>query len=311
MQKCCNEKCCNEKCCNKKCCNKKCCNEKCHKQPRRLSSFTSTDLLSKSDAPSHLTDTEPYILRGFRPRLTLLGCLKSLFQLHNESMNIWTHLLGSLYMYVLTKRRWYSTATSHAGLRRVPPLLVGTAGTALFAASATAHCLCAHGEHTCKCCFAVDKSMISYFLLGCALSSSLVYFRRPTQSLNRFLFATAAALSSTFGALQISGVIGDTSKLFNVLVLASQAVTGLIPPVLELTSTHRRDVKKIIVQRAALATGLAFVGASFYASRYPEKQWPNYFDYFGNSHTLMHIFVVGSAHVAFHGYSEAVDLVLR
>ena len=62
MQKCCNEKCCNEKCCNKKCCNKKCCNEKCHKQPRRLSSFTSTDLLSKSDAPLHLTDTEVLVM---------------------------------------------------------------------------------------------------------------------------------------------------------------------------------------------------------------------------------------------------------
>ena len=271
-----------------------------------------TTLLPRAKAPNYLTDPEPFILHGFRPRLTFLGCLRSLFKLHNETLNIWTHIFGSLYMAILTKRRWESSATAHTGLRRVPPLLVGTAGSILFAASATAHCFCCHGRHTCKCCFAVDKSMIAYFLLGCAASSSIVFFRRPTQRLTRNLFITAAFCSSTFGALQISGLLGqETSKLFKVLVLASQAVTGLIPPILELTTTQRVDVQQLIVQRASLASGLALVGSSLYTTFYPEKAYPGVFDLFLNSHTLMHIFVVGSAHVAFHGFSDVVDLVLR
>ena len=284
-------------------------------EPTPVSSYTSKDLLTRTQAPPYLTIPEPYINQGFRPRLTLIGCIRSLFQLHNETLNIWTHLVGSIYMAMLTKRRYYSARTAHTGLRRIPPLLVGSTATVLFAASAVAHCLCCHGKHTCKCCFAIDKSMISYFLLGCAVSSSLVFFRLPTQSLTRNMFITAATCSSTYSALQISGFVGEgdgeTSKMFKVLVLASQAITGLVPPIMELIITRRRDVKTMIVQRASLASGLSIIGASFYASYYPEKAYPNVFDYFGSSHTLMHCFVVASAHVAFHGFSDVVDLVLR
>jgi adiponectin receptor len=272
---------------------------------------SNTDLLDRKDAPSYLTESEPFILTSYRKRSNFLQCLSSIFKLHNETLNIWSHLLGAAYMAILTKRRWQSNASSHTGLRRVPPMLVGTAGTILFLASANAHTFACHSKKTCKCCFAVDKSMISYFLLGCAISSSIVFFRRPTQRLTRNVFITAATASSTFAALQISGVLKKTSKIMNVLILASQAVTGLVPPVLEYITSQRSDVKKLIFEKASLASILAVIGASFYASYFPEKKFPKTFDVYGNSHTIMHIFVVGSAHVAFHGFSAAVDLVLR
>ena len=41
--------------------------------------------------------SNPFIHTGYRDKITYLGCLKSLLVLHNETINIWTHLLGFLF----------------------------------------------------------------------------------------------------------------------------------------------------------------------------------------------------------------------
>ena len=39
----------------------------------------------------------PFILTGYRDRTSIVGCLKSVLVLHNETINIWTHFLGFLF----------------------------------------------------------------------------------------------------------------------------------------------------------------------------------------------------------------------
>lgn len=51
---------------------------------------------SWDEAPKHSQDNE-YILRGYRVNFnTTKRILKSLFMLHNESMNVWSHLAGMI-----------------------------------------------------------------------------------------------------------------------------------------------------------------------------------------------------------------------
>lgn len=47
-------------------------------------------LLQWKDMPKHL-QFNPYIFTGYRPLLSVWGCLNSLFYLHNETINILTH----------------------------------------------------------------------------------------------------------------------------------------------------------------------------------------------------------------------------
>lgn len=47
-------------------------------------------LLCIKEMPDHL-QFNPYILDGYRPLQPPLGCVKSLFQWHNETVNIVTH----------------------------------------------------------------------------------------------------------------------------------------------------------------------------------------------------------------------------
>lgn len=46
------------------------------------------------DLPEYLRDNE-YIYTGYRAETGFRGSLRSLFTLHNESGNVWTHLLGA------------------------------------------------------------------------------------------------------------------------------------------------------------------------------------------------------------------------
>lgn len=48
------------------------------------------DLLHWKDMPRHL-QFNPYIFTGYRPLLSIWGCIHSLFYIHNETINIITH----------------------------------------------------------------------------------------------------------------------------------------------------------------------------------------------------------------------------
>merc|ERR1719370_321952 len=46
--------------------------------------------------PPWLQDND-YLVKGHRPELqSTVECLRSIFRLHTETLNIWTHLLGAL-----------------------------------------------------------------------------------------------------------------------------------------------------------------------------------------------------------------------
>jgi adiponectin receptor len=63
----------------------------------RLLSYES---LKKDSEWSFLADSE-FIKSGYRHRLTCFEALRSLFSLHNETVNVWTHLAGAILFLVL------------------------------------------------------------------------------------------------------------------------------------------------------------------------------------------------------------------
>ncbi|XP_043289690.1 progestin and adipoQ receptor family member 4 [Venturia canescens] len=71
-------------------------------QPTNAVNQTSEEkitLRNWSDMPRHL-QFNPHIKTGYRPLTTFVGCILSLFYLHNETVNILTHGLAILYVLV-------------------------------------------------------------------------------------------------------------------------------------------------------------------------------------------------------------------
>ena len=59
-------------------------------------------LLKVQEVPDH--HKEISISDGYRQRLEYKDCLWSIFKIHNETVNIWTHLLGFLIFFSLMLR---------------------------------------------------------------------------------------------------------------------------------------------------------------------------------------------------------------
>jgi len=55
-------------------------------------------LLKASEASLH--SVRPDILNGYRPALDYRDCLRSILRIHNETVNIWSHLLGFIFFTV-------------------------------------------------------------------------------------------------------------------------------------------------------------------------------------------------------------------
>ena len=64
-------------------------------------------LRSWSTLPGYLRDNE-YIITGYRANWSVRDTLRSLFLLHNETGNVWTHLLGGCVLGVCLREHGYS-----------------------------------------------------------------------------------------------------------------------------------------------------------------------------------------------------------
>eukprot|EP00091_Calanus_sinicus_P011046 TRINITY_DN25189_c0_g1_i1.p1 TRINITY_DN25189_c0_g1~~TRINITY_DN25189_c0_g1_i1.p1 ORF type:complete len:112 (-),score=27.23 TRINITY_DN25189_c0_g1_i1:84-419(-) len=68
----------------------------------RIKKYSNLNLIPYSEMPSWMGDNE-FILSHHRPELnSFKECFKSVFSLHSETGNIWTHLLGLLGFVILT-----------------------------------------------------------------------------------------------------------------------------------------------------------------------------------------------------------------
>jgi adiponectin receptor len=69
---------------------------KCVEQAKEVGKFFVDYLVDHNHLPSWLVDNE-FLLRGHRrPMPSVRQCFISIFHLHTETVNIWTHLLGTL-----------------------------------------------------------------------------------------------------------------------------------------------------------------------------------------------------------------------
>ena len=140
---------------------------------RRRGSSPNTGLLNKAKsveqtiestlllAWDHLEEwrrDNAFIISGYRPTSnSYLGSFSSLFYLHNESVNIWTHLLGSILFTALGMAAFYSyeklIAPRYSTATWTDTLVFGCFFTGAFLClgmSATFHALCNHSPEVAK-----------------------------------------------------------------------------------------------------------------------------------------------------------------
>ncbi|XP_044770987.1 progestin and adipoQ receptor family member 4 isoform X2 [Neomonachus schauinslandi] len=203
-------------------------------------------LLDWASSPPHLQFNK-FVLTGYRPASSGSGCLRSLFYLHNELGNIYTH--GSvLYHLFMCHQGGSAVYTRLLALDMCGVCLVNTLG-----ALPIIHCTLACRP------WLRPAALVGYTVLSGVAGWRALTAPSTSARLRAFGWQAAARLL-VFGARGVG--------------LGSGA-PGSLPCYLRMDA-------------------LALLGGLVNVARLPERWGPGRFDYWGNSHQIMHLLSVGS-----------------
>ncbi|GAA47329.1 Membrane progestin receptor gamma [Clonorchis sinensis] len=245
---------------------------------------------------------EPGILSGYRPpnhcyRL----CMLSLFQLHNETINIWTQIIPALYFFM--QLIWMLPSGD-------PFLLIYLATTFLFLlTSACAHtfsCFSSCARHVC---FFFDYAGITLYSCGCAVGYYAYTLPSELMTPSSYIGADLCDVYlflSVFLCIWTTHLSGATRfwrPTFGRKVVRLGAFViiwlYLAIPVLWRISRCAYPGQDAGECRSTYYWTLQFLSAVsagiLYVSHFPERWFPGKFDIFGHSHQIFHIFGASGA----------------
>ena len=260
---------------------------------------------------------EPFILHGYRPLTDFLGCIHSLFWLHNESFNCWSHILG-IPMVLSYLFEEYITFSAN------PIMCLYLFSCLCFVAgSSFAHTFCCCNRFTRDASFTVDYIGLAVFACGSGIA--YVTFSFPlefsTKSglfgfsfLNTYLiFLSFCCMLSIFQSVWTRTL--PQSILRSVIRVGAFAGPGIImsfPIFFKIISCYSAVAKYPpyycdsagIWPKQFLSCITAIL---FYIFRFPECLYPGKFDYLGHSHNAFHI----GALIGLHYQRIALSLDLK
>ncbi|XP_076926350.1 heptahelical transmembrane protein 1-like [Bidens hawaiensis] len=284
-------------------------------------------LLKYEELPEYMKDNE-YILNYYRAGWPLNHAFISLFMCHNETLNVWTHLIGFVAFLVLTianltdlyqvadflqVSKWaFSSNHPLNNTRQMmssyidasPPLIEATrwplfvylgGSMFCFVSSSICHLFSCHSHHLNCRLTQLDYTGISVMIIASFFPP--VYYIFQCTPVWQYVYLTIITILGVFAIMVLLSPTRMKGKFrfMRTLIFVSMGLFGVIP------SIHATIVNWNVPQRNTTlgfesAMGFSYlVGAMFYVSRVPEKWKPGWFDLVGHSHQIFHVFVVMGA----------------
>ncbi|KAI1083299.1 HlyIII-domain-containing protein [Whalleya microplaca] len=239
----------------------------------------------------------PHIINGYRFTESKIGCIRSVFGVSNETVNIWSHALGLIL--VLSIAFYFYPTSANFSMYTNTDIFIA----AVFFFAACKCLICSTIWHTMNC--VADQTLMERFacidytgisLLIAASIMTTEYTAFYCEPISRWTYITATAV------LGIAGTILPWHPKFNGQDMAWLRVGFFIG----LGGTGFLPVFQIILTRGPawafeFYTGsnllkslfVYVIGACVYASKVPERWFPGKFDYCFNAHNFWHFAVLG------------------
>ncbi|XP_029281293.1 membrane progestin receptor beta [Cottoperca gobio] len=238
---------------------------------------------------------EPYILSGYRPVQQHWCCyLLSLFQIHNESLNAWTHLLVGP---VLLLRWWVNVDALGYTLDAafVPLCLYLVSSFTYLFFSVAAHLFQSHSEHAHYFFFFMDYVGVAVHQYGCALGH---YFYTSEsawrESCIGLLYLPGAAF---FAWLSCAGCCFAKSryrrpypiqrKICQLIPTTLAYMLGISPVVHRLFTVSWTQEPWLHFYALQIASFV--LSALFFSCHIPECFFPGHCDFVGQGHQIFHL----------------------
>ncbi len=263
--------------------------------------------ISFESLPHWLRDNE-FLRHNHRPPMySFRGCFKSMFRLHTETWNIWTHLVGFIFFVVLSLGVYvfgdYITwLFEDVQIHNLPwdeqamLFLFFLGAMACLCCSFLFHLFSSHSHKIFVLFSRLDYSGIAFLITGSSVPA--YYYGFYCMRLERYTHMT---ILITLCVLCVSISLWKkfstpAYRPLRAFVFLTFGLYGFIP---SLHVLFREGFTKATTGYALwgmLLMGCLYIcGACFYISRIPERFFPGKFDIWVNSHQVFHVFVLLAA----------------
>ncbi|KAL4928379.1 hemolysin III family protein [Aspergillus undulatus] len=274
--------------------------------PRAIRSLVHWD-----DLPHWQRDNQ-HIHTGYRPAsYSFLGSFQSLTYIHNETVNIYTHLLPSVlaipaaYQLYRALAPRYETAT-YGDIRAFGCFFAGAAFC--LGMSATYHTISNHSPIVSRIGNTFDYIGIVGLIVGSFVPSVYYgfYCVPELQTLYWSMICTiglGCVVVSIFPQFRTPGW-----RPFRAGMFVGMGLSAVFPVVHGLHLFGRDQMMRQIGLGWLLLQGFLYIlGAGIYAARVPERLRPGKFDLWGSSHQIFHVLVVCAVVAHLTGLLRAFD----
>ncbi|CAH8839360.1 unnamed protein product [Trichobilharzia szidati] len=255
--------------------------------------------------PAWLKDND-MLLHGHRPQLnTIWACVKSVFRIHTETGNIWTHFLGCFGFTVISLFMLFQPSS----LLQWQDKLVFSAfffgAVCCLGFSCIFHTISCHSEYVSRIMNKLDYAGIAFLTIG-----SFVPYLYYTFYCVFWAKAFYLALIGVLGTVAI--IVSMSSKFatppyrpLRAGVFIALGLSGVIPCIHAIIwNGFWPSVNHGSLGWLVLMAVLYISGASIYAARVPERCFRGRFDLWFQSHQIFHVFVIAAAFVHYHGVAR-------
>ncbi|KIM93310.1 hypothetical protein OIDMADRAFT_46275 [Oidiodendron maius Zn] len=282
-----------------------------YRPPPNVADRRGAILVSYHEIPHWYQDND-FVLSGYRPESnSIRKCLESWFYSHNETINIYSHLLPAILFLVaesLTShyfRLYYPNGTLGDRLVFIFFLL---SATVCLGMSAAYHTLMNHSVQISRLWLRFDFIGIVILTLGAFVSGTrMVFYCEP--ALQKMYWTMILVFgSATIVTLMNPKFQGTGRRNFRVRIFVSIGLLGFVPLIHGIVMFGTAQMVKQSGILYYLCGGLLQVmGAVSYSMRLPETFKPGRFDIYGHSHQIFHVFVVLGTTVHLAGILTAFD----
>lgn len=257
--------------------------------------LTSQETLSDSQVPKLFRETG--LKCGYRkPYQSIRYYLASIFQIHNETVNIWTHLIGCFVI-------WFVIAEYHKILdfwsnkQSWSIMILGICVIITHLLSTIAHIFNSKSEKWNYNCWMIDYMGCNIYGFGSGIEAFYIHADKSTYEQFEFLYLPMlllAALLSYFCLCYAKVRYGLTDGIKRkwIMVCGYMGKTVLtmrmvIPRYID--CYYDNECSMFSLNHIVLVYLLFVLQAVFFASHIPERFYPGKFDIVGQGHQIFHV----------------------
>ncbi|KAH7718972.1 Protein PAQR-2 [Aphelenchoides avenae] len=255
--------------------------------------------------PEWLQDNE-FLRSGHRPPLPSFGsCFKSVFAVHTETGNIWTHMYGCI-AFIGVAIFFLTRPSSQIDWRdKIVFSTFFLGAISCLGLSCTFHTVQCHSERVGQIFSKLDYSGITLLIVGSFIP--WIYYAFYCRALPMFIYM------SMVGILGIAALIVSLWDKFaepkfrpvRAIVFVAMGLSSIFPVVhMVIVDGFEIMIKYKSFHWLAIMGAFYLMGAAIYAFRFPERCFPGKCDIWFHSHQIFHMFVIIAAFVHFHGICE-------